>query len=106
MVSLIPRSERIANKWMVSQVLNGKIDSTSSYSDWIFEFTPKGTVITQVKGVKFLGIWQLNNSNRDFDLFYDNHLLPDSRNQILMLKEKEFHFRNRQTNTEFRLKPL
>lgn len=105
LLSVIPRSNRIANKWKVSLAKINAKDTTAAYKNYIFEFTEKGTVITQIDSMKYIGIWQLNNSAKDLDIFYDKTLLPDSRNEILMLKNNELWLRNRNTLLELHLTP-
>lgn len=104
-ISFIPKANRIANKWKVSLAkINTKV-YTDSFKNYIYEFTNKGTVITQIDSIKYIGIWQLNNSAKDLDLFYDKNAIPESRNEILMLKDNEMWVRNRTTLLELHLKP-
>lgn len=102
-ISLLPRNERIEGKWKADKVMLNDIDSTAAYKQYIWEFTRHGSVILQISGVKYNGVWTTITSDKDFAIDYDNGTREIYT--ILKLKSKEFWIRNKKNELEFQLAP-
>lgn len=101
-VSLLPRKERIEGKWVAESVKYNSIDSTTSYSTYIWEFTRNYSVILQVNDMKYTGIWSTATNDNDFVIDYDNG--NQEKYEIRKMLRDEFWLRNKATQVDFHLR--
>lgn len=110
-VSLIPRTERVANRWVIEKAISDGQDVTSSFDQYVLTLTTDKAA-TLVANYTLFGIvisnetsgtWSFANDQEELVLDFEDNA-ADATYQINRLTQKELWLRKVGEDLELRLK--
>jgi hypothetical protein len=110
-VSLVPRTERVANTWVIDKAYSDGQDVTNDYDQYVLTLTTNGnaTLVAEytLLGILFsfetTGTWSFANDQEDLVLDFENDA-ADGTYRITRLTRSELWMREEGGNLELRLK--
>jgi len=110
-VSLVPRTERIANTWVIDKAYADGQDVTSDYDQYVLTLTTSGgatlvaeyTILGVILSFETTGTWSFANDQEDLVLDFENDA-ADATYRITRLTREELWMREQGGNLELRLK--
>ncbi len=110
-VSLVPRTERVANRWVIEKAISDGQDVTSSFDQYVLTLTTDKaatlvanyTLFGIVISTETNGTWSFANDQEQLVLDFEDNA-ADATYQINRLTQKELWLRKMGEDLELRLK--
>jgi len=110
-ISLVPRSERVENTWVVDRAYEDGEDVTSSYDQYELTLTQDGAATLEADYTFFGteietstdGTWEFTNDEENISFDYEDDI-ADGTYQILKLTQDEFWLRKTGDDLELQLR--